>query len=273
MDFPLYHGASYAVLGADTADSEGTDITASVSTNVKGAWVSLGTIPNGVVGFDVIAHKQDGTSFLIDIGIGAAQNIVVPNLYIRRRLNAGSCHFHIPLPLPAGQTLYARCQSGSSSKIVGISVLCKIAGATCPVPLGVATDYGTDTSDTGGVTVDPGGTAHAKGSWTQIVASTARDIRQLLLMFGGAVENTNSPSTRTYASWLFDIGIGAAASEKIIIPNLGLVVASVSDCLNDAIFGPFDVNIPAGTRIAARCQSSDIDATYRLLDLTILGFD
>lgn len=275
MDFPLYHGASYKILGIDAADSDGTDLTCT-TLNVKGSWVSLGTIPAGVVAFDVIVHKSDGSAFLIDLAAGPAYNIVAPNVYIRRRTNHVACVFRIPIQLPAGQTLYARCQSAASAKVVSVSVLCKVAGYTCASALGIATDYGTETADTSAITVDPGGTAHTKGSWTQIVASTSRPIRQLLLMFGGAIEaGPPTPATpdRTYESWLWDIGIGAATAEKIIIPNLGVVVSALADALTEPVFGPFDVNIPAGTRISARCQASLTDAIDRLLDLSILGFD
>lgn len=91
-----------------------------------------------------------------------------------------------------------------------------------------------------GVTVT-GTVQHTKGVWAQIVASTTYDTTEIIV----CVQASNSG--RLYA---VDIGIGAAASEVVLIPNLyyGSNTAPMT-------MYRLPVNIPAGTRVAARCQS------------------
>lgn len=88
------------------------------------------------------------------------------------------------------------------------------------------------------------GTAHTKGNWVTVVASTAYDVGGLL------VQCIMPASVANSSLCLFDIGIGAAASEVVICPNI-------------YVFGPggvthvfIPINVPAGTRIAARVQST-----------------
>jgi hypothetical protein len=74
----------------------------------------------------------------------------------------------------------------------------------------------------------------------------------------GNVGTAASTNTRT----LVDVGLGASSSEVVLIPNLlaGQVGAS-----NGASIGPqayfFPIYIPAGVRIAVRCQSLALSDT------------
>jgi hypothetical protein len=94
-------------------------------------------------------------------------------------------------------------------------------------------------------------TANVKGPWTQLLASSGEVCHGITLMIGSA--NTLASTARRK---FVDVGIGAAASEIVIIPDL--------DCGNvnnwgQATSGPvvftFPIKIPAGTRISARMQA------------------
>jgi hypothetical protein len=101
------------------------------------------------------------------------------------------------------------------------------------------------------VNVTTGGTAHTKGSWFQLIASTSANASLLVLRVDGISIN----ATNTAA--LLDIGIGASGSETVIIPDVAVGGATA----NITVAVPFQ--IPSGTRIAARAQSAATTRQFR----------
>jgi hypothetical protein len=107
----------------------------------------------------------------------------------------------------------------------------------------------TSTTSSAGVTVTASATAHTKGGWSQLVANTgARSLGILIALDNTAVANTAT-------SMLLDIGIGGAGSEQVLIPDLaaGYVLGEAVSNTFCAYF--FPLFIPAGSRLAARCQA------------------
>lgn len=101
----------------------------------------------------------------------------------------------------------------------------------------------------GGVSI-PTGSGTAFGAWTQIVASTPFEATAL---FCQCLATGTSGGA---AAGDFNIGVGAAGSEQIIIPDCMEFVAID----NDGISGNmrrYPVNIPAGSRIAAQVSTSN----------------
>lgn len=98
----------------------------------------------------------------------------------------------------------------------------------------------------GGTKLTPNATAHIKGSWTQLTSSSPidADIIEITAQLGSVSgENTNA----------FDIGIGGAGSEIAVFPNL--IANSPGQFTNNINRYLLPCSIPAGTRIAGRCQS------------------
>jgi hypothetical protein len=110
---------------------------------------------------------------------------------------------------------------------------------------------GTTNADPG-VTVTADATIHTKGAWAQIIASTARDAYGITV-FIAATAGAASSNQR----YLVDIGIGAASSEVVLIPDLMCGNASAFNAASNT--GPamfhFPIYIPAGSRISARGQA------------------
>lgn len=111
----------------------------------------------------------------------------------------------------------------------------------CDVGNGV-TDFVSNTATSQGLALTAAASTHTKSAWTELDASTAADAVALVLMLAGQ-------SSMTY---LIDIGVGAASSETVIIPNLHLTNHSNSLGYSTIVI-PF--TIPSGTRIAARYQA------------------
>lgn len=96
-----------------------------------------------------------------------------------------------------------------------------------------------------------------KTAWLQLVASTPSDTNLISI---NSISFTNTPPAANMDGYSVDIGIGAAASEKVIIADLyfplNLQIGSFS---STAVTLPF--NIKAGSRISARAQSHFTPAT------------
>jgi hypothetical protein len=107
-----------------------------------------------------------------------------------------------------------------------------------------------------GTTVTAASSASSKGSWTQLIASTTNPVVGILVLL--EVSST--------ATFLIDIGTGASGSEVVLIPDIYAYFGSSAGPMSAAIF--FPVQVPAGTRIAARCQSGTASsAIYVALSL------
>lgn len=93
-----------------------------------------------------------------------------------------------------------------------------------------------------GVTVTASGSSNTKGSYTQLVAALSRTAIGILLQFRG----------NSAAYTLFDIAIGGAGSEQVVVPNLP---GSVSLASNGDTCVSIPIYIPAGSRVSARMQA------------------
>ncbi len=109
------------------------------------------------------------------------------------------------------------------------------------------------------VTVTAGGTAHTKGAWTQLIASTPYDAYGIWI----AIDGIHVSAAAT--AYLVDIGVGPSGSEWVIVPNLDVWGADATAAgLNPHMFW-FPVYLPAGSRISARSQSVTASKTCRVM--------
>jgi hypothetical protein len=90
--------------------------------------------------------------------------------------------------------------------------------------------------------------AHTKGSYSELIASTSANAGLLVLM----VQDISTSGTNT--ATLIDVATGASGSETVIISNLAVGGAlTTSSPIGVAVSIPFQ--IPSGTRLSARIQS------------------
>lgn len=102
------------------------------------------------------------------------------------------------------------------------------------------------------VSVTTGSTAHTKGSWTQLIASTSANASFMVFRIDGLGFSANN------SACLLDIGFGASGSEVVKIADVAIGGATT----NIHIHVPFQ--IPIGTRIAARAQSAATSRSFRV---------
>jgi hypothetical protein len=254
----LTNATSY---GASLATSSGTSITASATTNTKGAWTSLGTLASDTSAL-VVNQFPASASFSCDIGIGVSgsQVVIIKDLTIVNSAVSfvSNRSLFFPCSLPAGTQLWARCQSTAASAQVSILVTGFSGGSNSFDGWAGLDSLGFLSASTAGTTVTGSATLNTKGSYVALSAATPRDYCAI---------GFSDTACSVTGNFLLDIAIGAAGAERIILPNINgkQVTAETSQPFGQKLFPIF---IPAGSRIAARLQGS---AASQLARLTILA--
>lgn len=270
-DFPLWKGGNvFENVGTNESTTELTWLTASSTANTKGAWTELiaaSSFDYHGVWFNV-GHVFNVSSFLlIDIAIGGAGSevVIMPNLSTCRRAitNDGSASaVFLPLFIPKGSRISARCQSTVASGQVQVGLMGIGGTPQQMVAYQRMADYGTVLADSRGTQIF-NGAINVKSVFQELEAVTAHPIKSLMVNLVGDTSLHSEPN-------LVDICVGAEGSEVVLVPNIFLFAETTIDYVMDTFHGPFPVDIPAGTRLSARCQSSVVAYTPFLI---VHGFD
>ena len=252
---------------ADTATSLPSSATTAQTANTKGAWVELIASTTGDTHKILTNFKADTYQIIIDIGIGAASSevIIVPDLLTSGRESQEAGFYSLPVFIPDGSRVAVRTQSGGSAGDGPVgSFVCIGGGFNSELTPILYDNYGLNLGTTRGVDIDPGGVVHTKGAWFELSSSLTYNMSGGFLRLG----NTRNSSRQTY-NFLIDVGIGAAASEVVIISNTAMRTTT-GETLTPA-WVPIPVNIVAGTRVAIRAQCSGIDGSDRKFDAALYG--
>lgn len=254
----------------DRSDGCALYVGASGTANTKSSWYELiSSTPYDFKGFVIIFSRNYTTtalSFLLDIAIGAggSEEVILENLSLNSGSGSGSFLF-VPIKIPAGSRIAVRCQINSSTEYAFFCTIVGVAGGfLMSTPISKVITMGADTSDSGGTEIDPGATVDTKGSYVEIESSTSYPIHALSIAFNG------KGAARSLYGWLFDIAVGSAGSEEIIVSDI-LVLSSGNQVITPQQLPFIPVSIPAGSRIAVRCECSGNNSTTRLLDVILYG--
>lgn len=248
-------------------------ITASASAHVKGAWTELSynVAPGEVVGMEIfVEYGVANYQYLIDIGIGPAgsEKVIFSNLTksaTTMSTIAGPKLF-VPIRIPAGTRIAARMQcNGTGSKTATLTFHLFCAGFESSSPGNSVVCYGANLATTRGVSIDPGAVINTLGAWHEITASCAA-LKGVAFGYGNQLN-----VARTWCQWWFEMGIGAAGSEKVVLTGCRLCADNGPNYLYPQCSMFYPVSIPAGSRLAIRAQCNITDATDRLYDAFIYG--
>ena len=230
--------------GADTSVSEGTQVSAAGSNNVKGSYVQLiasTAHPAGGMLIVLGGANSGGRGFLVDIAVGAAasEQVIIPNLYHYAQQDSTFTYTYVPISVPKGSRLSARVQSTSASSNVRVNLILVAGESSLPQ---AAVDYGSNTGSTTGTSVTSGSGSNNKGSWAQLTASTTAPHRWGIFCVRASGNS----------QYLFDIGIGGSGSEQVLVPNLNCRDSSTGP----PVIYSMPMRIPKGTRVACRAASA-----------------
>jgi len=123
-------------------------------------------------------------------------------------------------------------------------------------------DAGMLTASSTGTLLTNGGVAHAKGVYTELIASTLFDALGFFLY----VVNTAAATGQRY---LIDIAVGADTVEKVIMPNFLVDCGGVALQINAGVWCP--IPVPASSRVAARQQSNGTSGAVRVGIVLLTG--
>ncbi len=267
-----FQGSMSETLGAVTSGAtDGTSLTASASTNVKGNWVTLGT-PN----FDYEAvyvsfeNSSAAADYVVDIGAydGANVHVRISDLRVssRKATASFSTGYYLPLRFKSGIEIQARVAASSGAAIIRATITGFQKGLLGQVGCGMCSALYTPSTSMG-VTIDPGGTANTKGSWTQLIASVPQDINYLILHIGPNADVGRGVN----ASALLDIGVGSSGNEYVILGDMHLNWNTGQDTPSPQVIQCVPIMVKSGVRLAARMQCSDNTAGDRTIDLSAWG--
>lgn len=269
-DFSLRHGGG-SILKVGTGDAGYmTAVNGAASAHVKGAWVQLvasSAYAASAIILTLLQNQFDRT--LTDLGVGGAGSevVIVPNVMEFGGGKDRARHQYTvwPVSIPAGSRIAARTQNdiGSTRGIFALAYLVPQSLHRTTESVNRVLAYGALTASTRGTTVTVGFSG-AKGSWVELTASTSRPMKSFYLRLGN--DHASGPA----AVYALDIGVGAAASETVILADVPLVQNSNPQSLTPQYLGPFFVDIPEGTRIAARA-ATDVGSGNVDFDIILYG--
>lgn len=204
------------------------------------------------------ASQKGIAAFDIGIGGSGSEVVLLPNLAVGLAgyatfVSTGCATFVFPVSIPAGSRISARYQAKSSATLGYVT--CALLGVMSgELGHGTVEAWGVDTSLSMPTILDGGAVANTKTSWVQLIASTARAVREVQVLLTNP-DTDSVGGDQNEKAFNVDVAVGAAGSEQIIIPNLQ---ASRGWSLSFSPDGPLrlPLAIPAGTRISARTSCS-----------------
>jgi hypothetical protein len=252
--WPAAASCQYELVGE--SGGIGTTVTSSASANVKGSYTTIGTAGFSYDGFWLhITNTQGGTAYryMVDLAVnnGGSDQIIVANAFFDGSIGgayyqtAGSFLPFFPVSVPKSGVLKARCSATTGSGTVAVSVQGMQGDNRIIRPFrGVVNDTPFTNGDpTTGITTS--GTTQS--AWSGIIASTS--VRYAAIYVSESSVGGN-PGLIGYRA---DIGFGAAASERVLF---SIVTTAYTYTMPGSALGPYPCDLPAGTRLAARAQSS-----------------
>lgn len=125
-------------------------------------------------------------------------------------------------------------------------------------------DLASASTTSSGTVVTASGSTNTKGSFIQLIASTASDAAGIWLCVN------NQSATGANSTLALDIALGAAASEVVVLANILITAQSAQQGLIEY----FPLAIPSGTRVSARIQAKTVSETVCVNIITCdAGFD
>lgn len=258
---PVFSGAAtYTLTAAD------------VTANVKGAYTQVHsslTADCSVWWFHPTHHEQT-EQYLWDVATGAAASevVLVANFPLQGqapRASGADSMFRCHADIESGTRVAVRVQADSPWIDPEFSMLFQLdalAGSA-----GVVT-YGADTATSGGTLIDADGTADTKGAYVQLTSSSTAAHAAFTIAFAAAKVG---PSL--YNQFAVDLSTGAAASEVVLIPNIGLRHDTNAVDIYPHSHHYEVPSVASSTRLAMRAACDTNTAGQRTFDCILYGMD
>jgi hypothetical protein len=242
---PFTNGIDYgsSLVGGTSA----TPVVASASTNARGAWTLLGVLAIDASLLRISLFPIFANNGFCEIGFGpsGSQEVFLGPLVGRL---ANSADFFVAVDFPAHTSIWARVQSATASSTWGIKFTSYSGGVVNGAGERGGDAFGINLGNSLGTAIATPSTANTKSGWSQLSASTPNEYSECVIA---------AVALQTAVPFLLDMAIGASGAERVILPNFGPLssVAQVNWVM------PFPLQIPKGSRLCARAQSSSATQT------------
>lgn len=249
----------------DLSDTEGrVSISAGGTPEVGGAWYEMITSAD----FDATMVRclqvaPNNVAFRLGVG-GSGSEVAITKWYRVSSFANFVCPWVINIPINIAKGDRVSMQSIANTTFqqtrvydIGISNVANYPTLQCE-------DFGSSSNHSSYLTLDAGATVNTKSAYTEITSSCALNIKRIDLLLGA----TQMDNVEVY--FYIDIAIGSAGSEVDIIKNMQILGQQYSFAAGGVY--SFDVNIPEGTRISARIQSSTNGAVERAINCVVNGW-
>lgn len=254
-----------------------TGVAASGSTNTKGSYVQFvasTTFASQSMIVDMPSNNTGGAmDSLVDVATGAAASevVVIANLPYGSFYTtgvAGATGYIAPLSVASSTRVSARSQSDVASAAVAVSLT--FIGTNGILGISSFSTGGALTASSRMTLVDAGGTANVKGSYVQMVASTAA-LTQWMLPLTCRVGQGQNAAGVVFA---VDVATGGSGSEVVLLPDLRVTAGPTGGSGSITQQGlpcfPVMTYIASSTRIAFRASCISNTATLRTFDAGIV---
>lgn len=238
-------------------------LTSGGASDTTGSWVEIySSTEADIYELDIClaAHSFQGSinsSSLVEIGIGSsgAETTIIPYLQFGH-VHTGFSH-RIPIFIPVGTRVAARVTCAVASRTVTLAFHPR-TDKNYWKPANYCLSYGVVLSSSRGTVLTIPGSTNTKGAWTELTPATTERLSGLIICQGSGSNNMTSQFI------LVDIGYGAAGSEQILIPDISVQYSSSEEIWHFGSPKTFDVDIPLGTRLAARMAKTDLFANHNV---------
>jgi len=231
--------------------SEGSgfkDVQADASLGVEGLWVEMIASSAFPSSWMIIQVSNDGATFEaeFDVGIGGAGSevIVVDDQHMHVRNQSGGAGrgniFSFPMVLPQGTRISMRFKSAGNSSAANDVTLTISDFVT-------SNDIPTSVQSSGAVVVSSGVNIGDFGPWVELVASSSIAVNWMTFSVFGSTGLDRAE---------FDIGVGAAAAEVVVMTNIGFFKTDTPGVtFSMGIY--FPISIALGARVSIRVKDDD----------------
>lgn len=269
------NGVRHETQGASTTTSLGTTLTAAASANTKGTYSTVGSSTS----FDYEAitvyfyRNSASANYTIDLAvqISGGNHIKAADLRFDgfRVANGRADVYYLPIHIPSGSQLSARCQSSSASATCQIIVIGHSRGRQLEPGFSRCFAISTATLSRG-ITLLATTGANTEGAQSILTTNCPRASKSIMVHIG-----LDADTARTAAmSWLVDVGWGTATNNIIWhLTNMFSHAETTLDLPYPIVQGIFAADIATGDKVSARMQTSSTATADSRRDIFVWGFE
>jgi hypothetical protein len=203
--------------------------------------------------FSEVAQAATDTDMLLDLAIadtgGGNEQIIFPDMMVGWRQSVtsrmGAQPFNIPMRIPAGKALRARCQSIIASDTVDVNVWLMGGGGGAAWPVFTGCDaYGISSSGASTGTAHTPGASGSESTAADIGSTTSKQYKGIMI----GLHSANTTTTARGYHWECQI-------DSTTIAEWYELANTTEEIFTFPTF-PYMVRIPSGKQLQVRAESS-----------------